>query len=84
MLVRNRLETGWEEGGMRRFVAGWIFCLLASGLPGIGIARGEHTPGDKAAFRMERLGYLEADRAFARWPTHARSRMNGAPGFRGG
>src|SRR5947209_7846436 len=39
--------------------------------------------GIKPPFAWRGLAYLEADRAFARWPTHARSRMNGAPGMNG-
>jgi heat shock protein HslJ len=35
---------------MRRFVAGWIFCLLASGLPVDGFAQ-SGTAGDKGAER---------------------------------
>jgi heat shock protein HslJ len=35
---------------MRRFVAGWIFCLLASGLPANGFAQ-SGTAGDKEAAR---------------------------------
>jgi heat shock protein HslJ len=35
---------------MRRFVAGWIFCLLASGLPALVLAQAG-TAGDKGATR---------------------------------
>ena len=55
---------------MRRFVAGWIFCLLASGLPALGFVQagtvaqkeaagpvaGDAVPLEKTEWRLIRLG----------------------------